>query len=359
MKYICMLYSVAFHLSFGKNAIREMGGLLPYIKKAGFDGVYLIALWEDGGYDNGFDIVRYSVNPLFGSHEDFLLLIEEAHRLGLTVGVDIVPNHVSDRNFLAQRCLEGVSGYEDCLYVVTKSEAERLTEAGVPSFFGNLAYSPFGDKYVRSTFADYHQLNLNWGSKKVQEYFAEVFKGLKSIGVDFARIDCGMMLLEDVTKANRQNPMACMNPRASIEAIRRVSGGMPMFFEWFDPNTACLFEGMPECYALDCSYVMTGRQNLEWHHPKLIPLLGGHDQMTLADRGIDMKDAVAKMRGCSYGFLDMQTIIRWATDPKILPGDFLVDADLGNPNQRYRARRPIAPVMYRFMRSVKMGASLR
>ena len=107
---------------------------------------------------------------------------------------------------------------------------------------------------------------------------------------------------------------------------------MPMFFEWFDPTSAGLFDDMPECYALDCSYVMTGRQNLEWNHKKLIPLVGGHDQMTLADRGIDVKGALEKMEKSEYGFLDIQTLIGWKTEPGILPDDEKYDAALDNPN---------------------------
>ena len=187
MKQICMQYAPSFNRS-DLHAINEITNLLGALKKAGFSGIYLISIWEDGGYDNGFDIVKYSVDLKYGTDSQLKELIEKAHELQLTVGVDVVPNHVSDRNILAQNCLNDVPGYEDCLYVVNKEEAERLTEAGVPSFFGKLAYSDFGDKYVRSTFTDYHQLNLNWESKKVQEYFTRVFQDLKGLGVDFVRI---------------------------------------------------------------------------------------------------------------------------------------------------------------------------
>ena len=352
MKKICQLYMPAFYRSYGKNAVKEATRLLPSLKEIGFSGIYLISLWEDGGYDNGFDIINYSINPNFGTDNELEELISEAHKLDLLVGVDVVSNHVSDKNILAQNCLNDVPGYEDCLYVVSEDDAKRLTESGVPSFFGKLAYSDFGDKYVRSTFCDYHQLNLNWQSQKVQEYFARVFQNLKDAGVDFARVDCGMMLLEDVTKANPVNPMACMNPVKSINAIREVAGGMPMFFEWFDPASANLFDDMPECYALDCSYVMTGKQNLEWDHKKLIPLVGGHDQMTLADRGIDAEEALKKMEKSDYGFLDIQTLIGWKTEPAVLPDDEKYDASLDNPNQRYRARRPIGPVLKKFLQNL-------
>ncbi|MBO7664594.1 hypothetical protein J6S46_01920, partial [Candidatus Saccharibacteria bacterium] len=346
---ICQIYLPSFHRSYGKEAFNVVTQLLSTIKKAGFAGLYLIALWCDGGYDNGFDIIDYSPNPKFGTPEQLARLIERAHDGGLTVGVDVVPNHVSDENILAQNCLNDVEGYEDVLYVVSREEAQRLASAGVPSFFGRLAYSDFGDKYVRSSFADYHQLNLNWRSQKVQAYFATLFRRLKAIGIDFVRVDCGMMLLEDVSKASKEDPFACLNPKASIAAIRQVSGGMPLFFEWFDPSTADLFDNLPECYALDCSYVVTGKQNTDWCHPKIVPLLGGHDQMTAADRGLDIDEALEKMEKFDYGFLDIQTLVGWKTDPAILSTDKNFDADLKNPNQRYRGRRPVSEFVTEFV----------
>ena len=348
MKKVCQLYMPAFYRSYGNKAVKAATLILEDLKKAGFEGIYLISLFQDGGYDNGFDIIDYSVNNKFGNEEDLKELIKTAHKLNLFIGVDVVPNHVSDKNILAKNCLNDIIGYEDALYIVSKSEAEKLSKEGVPSFFGKLAYSDFKDKYVRSTFADYHQLNLNWNNEKVQEYFNNLFKDLNKKDIDFARIDCGMMLHEDITKRDVNNPMACMNPEKSVDSIISVSENMPLFFEWFDPNSADLFNNKKNCYALDCSYVMSGQLNTNWSHPKLIPLVGGHDQMTLADRGLTYEEILALMQSSDYGFLDMQTMINYKTDPTILPEDYQYDASIDNPNQRYRSRRPIEPVIKEF-----------
>ena len=348
MKKVCQLYLPAFYRSYGKNAVKSITYILDDLKKAGFEGIYLISLFQDGGYDNGFDIVDYTINNKFGNEEDLNNLIKEAHKLNLFIGVDVVPNHVSDKNIIARNSLNEIEGYQDALYIVSKEEAKKLQEEGVPSFFGKLAYSDFGDKYVRSTFADYHQLNLNWNNQYVQDYFNELFKKFKKQDIDFTRIDCGMMLHEDVSKRNINNPMACMNPEKSVNSIIEVSENMPLFFEWFDPSSADLFNNKKNCYALDCSYVMTGQLNTNWSHPKLIPLVGGHDQMTLADRGLSYDETLEKMKSSDYAFLDMQTMINYETNPNIFRDDYLYDADINNPNQRYRSRRPIEPIIKEF-----------
>lgn len=348
-KFICQLYVPSIYRSYGKGTLSFITDLLPDLKTVGFWGIYLIALWKDGGQENGFDIVSYDVNPKFGTNQEFKNLIAEAHQLGLNVGVDVVPNHVSDQHPLAKNCLAGVSGYEDALYVVSRKEAERLTQAGVPNFFGQKPYSDFGDKWVRSTFLDYHQLNLNWNSPKVQAYHRDVFKKLRQWGVDFVRIDCGMMLHENVEQADPVNPLACLQPAKSVAAIQAVAGDMPLFFEWFDPASTSLFDGKTNAFPIDCSYVITGQIDQEnWGKNNLIPLLGGHDQMTARDRGIDVSQALAKMKTHEYAFIDIQTLVGWRTNPGILPGDAQYDSDLGNINQRYRARRPFRPIIEKF-----------
>ena len=74
--------------------------------------------------------------------------------------------------------------------------------------------------------------------------------------------------------------------------------------------------------------------------------------MTLADRGLDLEETLAKMQS-DYGFLDMATLIKYKTDPRIFPNDYKYDADLNNPNQRYRSRRPIEPVIKEFKQYTK------
>lgn len=118
MKKICQLYMPAFYRSYGNKAIKAATYILEDLKKVGFKGIYLISLFQDGGYDNGFDIVNYTVNNKFGSENDISDLIKTAHKLNLFIGVDVVPNHVSDKNILAQNCLNNIKGYEDTLYIV-------------------------------------------------------------------------------------------------------------------------------------------------------------------------------------------------------------------------------------------------
>ena len=70
--------------------------LLPYLHDLGVDWVYLSPLLEsEPGSSHGYDVVRHDcVDPPRGGADGLDAVSAEAHRLGMGVLVDIVPNHV-------------------------------------------------------------------------------------------------------------------------------------------------------------------------------------------------------------------------------------------------------------------------
>lgn len=357
---ICQVYVPSWYRTYGKKALEKIEEYLKVIKYYSFTGVYLISVWKDGGFDNGFDIVEYTPNSkftMYGGWQELETFVGYAHNLGLTVGADVVPNHVSDKHYLAQKCLSGCPGYEDVLFIVSEKEAKQLKEKGVPSIFGKEPYSEVEgftgqDKFVRTTFCDGHQLNLNWNSEAVKEYFGQMFHWFRTLyHFDFMRVDSGMILHEDVEKADPNNILAVFDAEKSVKAIREVAGKMPLYFEWF-PDAFSLkpFEDDPLSFALACPNFAGGEYPKEWNHPKLVPFFGGHDQMPFYNRakieGFDGKAVYAKAMEAEAGivFTDLQTRFGYMLTDKDLEvrwGDECFDADLNNPNKRYAARRPI------------------
>lgn len=359
MKLVCQLYAPAWGRTFGVKAIDEIKKFFEAVKADGFSAVYLIAIFTDGGADNGFDLVNFHINRAFSdlpADEDMLALTQAAHEIGLEVIVDIIPNHMSNKNTLVRNCLEGISGYEDVLYVVSRKEAEELKKRGVPNFFGQEPYSEVPgfegqDKYVRCSFCSGRQVNLNWESETVRNYFRMAIGQFKTFGVDGFRVDCGMLLMEDVSKADPSNPLACVNPEKSVKVLREVAGPTtPLYFEWFGPFGLDAFRDDPYSWALDCNYVLTGQQSTHWDDPKLIPLFGGHDQMPLYNKAkiqrFNAKQvrANAELAPAGIIFTDPQTETGYMIPENelgIMPDDHLYDASLDNPNKRYLGRRPI------------------
>src|SRR5450755_3861339 len=91
--------------SFQDSNADGIGGLdgilqrLDYLVHLGGDAIWISPIYQSPMADFGYDVADYcSVDPIFGTLRDFDRLLEEAHRRGLKVILDFVPNHSSDQH---------------------------------------------------------------------------------------------------------------------------------------------------------------------------------------------------------------------------------------------------------------------
>jgi alpha-glucosidase len=65
----------------------------------GIDAIWLCPFYFSPMVDYGYDVADHcAVDPRFGSLHDFDVLLAEAHRRGIRVLVDFIPNHTSDQH---------------------------------------------------------------------------------------------------------------------------------------------------------------------------------------------------------------------------------------------------------------------
>ncbi len=354
MNKIFQVYLPGYYRSYKQDSLAVVQSQLNVMKGLGCKGIWLIGLWDSDWSDIGFSIKDYIVNPLFGSREDLLSLIEEAHNLNLEIGCDVVPNHASTESALVY----GTDG--KTINIVSKEDAERLTKNGVPSFFGKNAYSKiktkkFGEVWARTKFADNHQVDLNWLSIVVRYYFKNIFDYINELGFDFVRVDCAEMLLEETSLAMPNNPFACLESEGSVRAILDVSGHTKLFLECFNPEIIrCDFGD--NVYITDCSFVKDfgettwddfEKRTLKYvNFSNYVPILGGHDQKPFANRfGETFQNNMLEDFNFDYIFTDMATELGFKNS-KIMPTseDAEYDADLYNENQRWKSRVPIEDI---------------
>ena len=83
------------------DGIGDLAGLtarLDYVKNLGIDCLWLLPLYPSPLRDDGYDVADfYRIHPDYGTVDDFTTLVEEAHRRGLRVIADLIPNHTSDQ----------------------------------------------------------------------------------------------------------------------------------------------------------------------------------------------------------------------------------------------------------------------
>lgn len=192
---IYQVYPRSFKDSNG-DGMGDLGGVtqkLPYLKHLGVDAVWLSPFYLSPQHDAGYDVADYrTVDPLFGSLEDFDRLREEAHRLGLKIIVDLVPNHTSEDHEWFRAALASEPGSpERDRYMFREGRGENGEEPpnNWKSLFGGRAWTrvPDGQWYLH--LFDSSQPDLNWENPEVWEEFRAILRFWLDRGADGFRVD--------------------------------------------------------------------------------------------------------------------------------------------------------------------------
>ena len=95
---IYQIYPSSYKDSDG-NGIGDIPGVLSkidYIESLGVKVIWFNPLFVSGWIDGGYDVKDYyKVDPRFGTNSDMVKLIDECHRRGIKVFLDLVPGHTS------------------------------------------------------------------------------------------------------------------------------------------------------------------------------------------------------------------------------------------------------------------------
>lgn len=82
-----------------KDGIGDLNGIkekLDYFKYLGVDALWICPFFKSPMVDFGYDVSDYKdVDPIFGSVDDFVSLLDEAHKRNLRIVIDQVYNHTS------------------------------------------------------------------------------------------------------------------------------------------------------------------------------------------------------------------------------------------------------------------------
>jgi alpha-glucosidase len=180
---------------------------LESLRSLGIDAIWFSPFFKSPQKDAGYDVADYkSIDPIFGTNEEFDDLLAKAHSLGLRIIVDLVPNHSSDQHELFQAALKAAPGSpEREMYVFRdgKGENGELPPNNWESVFGGNAWTriteadgTLGQWYLH--IFDSSQPDFNWENPKVREFFEDVLTFWLDKGVDGFRIDVAHGLVKEV-----------------------------------------------------------------------------------------------------------------------------------------------------------------
>ncbi len=185
------------------DGIGDIAGIrsrLPYLKSLGIDAIWINPWYKSPMADHGYDVADFrEIDPLFGSVAEAEALIEEAHRHGIRVIPDIVPNHTSDQHAWFQAALAaGPGSPERERYVFRDGRGPDGSEPpnDWKSCFGGPAWKrlPDGQWYLH-LFAP-EQPDLNWKNPEVRAEFEDILRFWFTRGVDGFRIDVAHGLIK-------------------------------------------------------------------------------------------------------------------------------------------------------------------
>ncbi|MEU4744920.1 maltose alpha-D-glucosyltransferase [Actinosynnema sp. NPDC023658] len=184
------------------NGTGDLTGLtakLDYLAWLGVDCLWLPPFYASPLRDGGYDISDFrAVLPEFGTVQDFVQLLDEAHRRGIRVITDLVLNHTSDAHPWFQASRSDPDGpYGD--FYVWSDDDRKYADARiifVDTESSNWTYDPVRGQFFWHRFFS-HQPDLNYENPAVQEAMLDVLRFWLDLGIDGFRLDAVPYLFEE------------------------------------------------------------------------------------------------------------------------------------------------------------------
>ena len=210
-KVVYQIYVRSFNDSNG-DGIGDLRGItqrLDYLAGLGVDYLWLTPFFKSPQRDNGYDVADYrSVEPMFGTMEDFDELSREAAARGIGIMLDMVFNHTSTEHEWFQRALAGDPKYLAYYKFVDAAPDATAENPGEPptnwvSKFGGNAwrYVPSLNKWYLHLF-DPTQADLDWDNPEVRAELEDVVRFWKGKGVSGFRFDVVNLISKPATWEN-------------------------------------------------------------------------------------------------------------------------------------------------------------
>lgn len=176
------------------DGIGDLQGVLSkmdYLEDLGINCIWFSPLYPSPNADFGYDIADYrNIHPDYGDLDLFKKVLDEAHKRGIKVIMDLVVNHTSDEHQWFINSQDKNSPYHD-YYIWRKGRlGGKLPPNNWLSCFegGAWEYNKKLNEYYLHVFAK-KQPDLNHDNPKVREEVKEVMKFWLDMGVDGFRED--------------------------------------------------------------------------------------------------------------------------------------------------------------------------
>lgn len=172
---------------------------LDYIVSLGVTAIWLSPVYQGPMVDFGYDITDHCrIDPRFGTMRDMDKLIREAHRRGIKLLMDFVPNHTSVKHAWFEDSRRSRHSAKRDWY----TWADAKPDGGPPnnwlSRFGGSGWEwdrRSGQYYLHSFLPE--QADLNWRNPEVRQAMLGILRFWLDRGVDGFRTDAARSMAKD------------------------------------------------------------------------------------------------------------------------------------------------------------------
>ena len=194
---------------------------LKHLVRLGVDAIWLSPFYRSPHHDAGYDVADYrDIDPVFGTLADADAMLTEAHRLGLRVIVDLVPNHTSfEHPWFKAALAAGPGSPERARYIFRDGKGPEGAQPPNDwrSTFGGAAWTRVtepdgtaGQWYLH--LFDESQPDLDWTNPQVHEEFRSILRFWLDRGVDGFRVDVAHGLVKEAGLPDFPAPTAAVTP---------------------------------------------------------------------------------------------------------------------------------------------------
>ena len=184
------------------DGIGDFPGLisrLDYLRDLGVTALWLLPFYPSPLRDDGYDIADYwTVNPIYGSLDDFRRFLDGAHERGLRVITELVINHTSDQHPWFQRSRRAPKGSSERDFYVWSETPDKYRDTRIifQDFeTSNWTWDSLAGAHYWHRFY-HHQPDLNFDNPAVKEGVFQVLDYWMDLGVDGLRLDAVPYLYE-------------------------------------------------------------------------------------------------------------------------------------------------------------------
>ncbi|MBQ8028764.1 MAG: alpha-glucosidase [Clostridia bacterium] len=229
---------------------------LDYIKSLGVDAIWFSPLYPSPNADYGYDIADYrNISSDYGTLDEFKTMLDEAHKRGLKVIMDLVVNHTSDEHEWFKESKKGENNPYHDYYIWRKGRKPGKEPNNWLSTFQGKAweYCKEIDKYYLHVFAK-GQPDLNMDNPKVREEVKNIMRFWLDMGVDGFREDV-------ITFISKKEGLPNGFPLPTATGIEHYSNG-PHLMEYLHEFKDVLDEY--DCFTVGEAPMMTTKKALKF-----------------------------------------------------------------------------------------------